>query len=173
MTAKPADSAGKTAARFDALLDEITRLSDRARTETLSNKEMYQMLNGTLAVAGMPLKAITFAYEISNERKQSAALKDRFLRAVNPFYTFVRPRSPEARRRAQQGALDQYDNAMSVFNALEKQYADEAERKAAEEKLAKQLLEERKKLEQLGDAGLPLSADIAVKKPLKFKKPGA
>ncbi len=166
------DSA-KTAERFAALARDMGRLTERMGRDTLSDKELYQLTIGGMAVMGMPLKRMAKAYEISRERKESTRLKDRFLRVVNPFYTFIKPGSAEALRRAQQEALDTYDEAMSGFAALEKQYTDAAERKAAEEKLAKHLLEERRKIEQLGEAGLPLAADIAVKKPLKFKqKPG-
>lgn len=162
-------SAEETNIKFQALLKDIEKLAEKAGKEPLSQKEQYQLMMGGLTLMGVPLKRFAKAYEISREKKESKALKDRFLRVVNPFYTFVKPGHPEALRRAQQEAMDHYDASMSEITKLEKQYADAAALKAAQEKRAAELLLERQKIEKMGDAGLPLTADIAVKKPLKFK----
>ncbi|MEZ0260879.1 MAG: hypothetical protein ACAH80_07705 [Alphaproteobacteria bacterium] len=162
-------SAQDTNLKFQALLRDIEKLAEKAGKEPLSQKEQYQLMMGGLTLMGVPLKRFAKAYEISREKKESKALKDRFFRVVNPFYTFVKPGHPEALRRAQQEAMDAYDSSMADITKLEKQYADQAALKAAQEKRAAELLAERQKIEKMGDAGLPLVTDLAIKKPLKFK----
>lgn len=163
-------SAKDTNEKFNALMKDIEKLAEKAGKEPLTQKEQYQLMMGGLNLMGVPLKRFAKAYEISREKKESTALKDRFLRVVNPFYTFVRPGHPEALRRAQQEAMDAYDASMAEITKLEKQYADQAALLAAQEKRAAELLAERQKIEKMGDAGMPLATDLAVKKPLKFKQ---
>jgi hypothetical protein len=162
-------SAAETNEKFNALMKDIEKLAEKMGKEPLTKKEEYQLMMGGLTLMGVPLKRFAKAYEISREKKESTALKDRFLRVVNPFYTFVKPGHPEALRRAQQEAMDHYDASMAEITKLEKQYADGAALAAAQEKRAAELLLERAKIEKIGDAGLPLTTDLSVKKPLKFK----
>lgn len=161
--------------KYGDILRELEPLLDHP--QQLTELEKYKLTSWVVLSGSLKVVALCEAMDEGIRRADSTALKDRFLRAVDPGYMMVSPENKKIIGRAQQKIAEKYNSSVEEYAAL----LAEEERIKAEIEAARRnkidaaaaaeaLAHKRAEIDAMAARAAVLDKDMVVSKPLNVIK---